>query len=86
MTARRHRNDAPLRAVVYARYSTNLQREDSIEGQVEVCPRVIDRQGWTFARAYDDRAMSGSTCGPSKPLICRAVANAARMQFSALSF
>ena len=61
MTARRHRKDAPLRAVVYARYSTDLQREDSIEDQVEVCRRVIDRNGWSFATVYHDRAMSGSS-------------------------
>jgi len=47
--------------VVYARYSTDLQREDSIEDQVEVCRRVIDRNGWSFGTVYHDRAMSGSS-------------------------
>ena len=61
MTARLHRKDDSLRAVVYARYSTDLQREDSIEDQVEVCRRVIDRNGWSFGPVYHDRAMSGSS-------------------------
>jgi DNA invertase Pin-like site-specific DNA recombinase len=38
-----------LRAAVYARYSSDNQREASIEDQLEVCRRYADRQGWTVA-------------------------------------
>src|SRR5690349_19076570 len=50
-----------MRAVIYARYSTDLQREASIEDQIEVCRRLIDRNGWILAKTYADRAMSGSS-------------------------
>ena len=39
-----------MRAVIYARYSSDLQREASIEDQIEVCRRYIERQGWTLTR------------------------------------
>ncbi len=34
-----------MRAVIYARYSSDNQREASIDDQVEVCRRLIDREG-----------------------------------------
>ncbi len=48
-----------MRAVIYARYSSDLQREASIEDQVEVCRRYVEKQGWTLVDIYEDRAMSG---------------------------
>ena len=50
-----------LRAVIYARYSTDNQREASIEDQLEVCRRYIARQGWTLTTTYEDRAQSGAS-------------------------
>jgi site-specific DNA recombinase len=50
-----------MRAVIYARYSSDLQRETSIEDQIEVCRRHADARGWTILRQYSDRAASGST-------------------------
>ena len=50
-----------MRAVIYARYSSDLQREASIEDQVEVCRRYIERQGWTLIRVFEDRALSGGS-------------------------
>ncbi len=32
-----------MRAVIYARYASDLQREASIEDQLEVCRRYIER-------------------------------------------
>jgi len=51
----------PLRAAVYARYSTGLQREASIEDQIRQCKAFIAGKGWTFMRSYEDRAMSGAS-------------------------
>ena len=34
-----------MRAVIYARYSTDLQREASIEDQVRLCKERIDARG-----------------------------------------
>ena len=50
-----------MRAVIYARYSSDLQREASIEDQIEVCCSHAEAQGWTVVRDYSDRAASGST-------------------------
>jgi DNA invertase Pin-like site-specific DNA recombinase len=50
-----------MRAVVYARYSTDLQRTASIEDQIRVCRERIEREGWTYLHAYHDRAMSGTS-------------------------
>jgi site-specific DNA recombinase len=50
-----------VRAIVYARFSTDLQREDSIKDQVEVSRRFIVQQGWTLTGTYEDRAMSGAS-------------------------
>jgi site-specific DNA recombinase len=50
-----------MRAVIYARYSSINQRAASIEDQIEICRRYIDRQGWTLACTYQDRALSGAS-------------------------
>ena len=50
-----------MRAVIYARYSSDTQREASIEDQIEICRRYIDRQGWTLVENYKDRALSGTS-------------------------
>jgi site-specific DNA recombinase len=50
-----------MRAVIYARYSSNNQREASIEDQLEICRRYVKRQGWTLICTYEDRALSGAS-------------------------
>jgi DNA invertase Pin-like site-specific DNA recombinase len=50
-----------MRAVVYARYSSDLQREASIDDQIEVCRRYAEAQGWTIVGTYRDAAISGAS-------------------------
>jgi site-specific DNA recombinase len=50
-----------MKACVYARYSSQNQRDASIEDQVEICRRFIERQGWVLAQVYEDRSMSGAS-------------------------
>ena len=50
-----------LRAVIYARYSTDEQRPESIEDQIETCRRFCAAKGWKLVGVYSDAAMSGST-------------------------
>ena len=50
-----------LRAVIYARYSSDLQREASIADQIEVCRRYAAEQGWSIVENYTDAAISGSS-------------------------
>ena len=49
------------RAAIYARYSSDHQRDASIEDQLRICRRLIDREGWQEAKAYEDAALSGAT-------------------------
>ncbi len=50
-----------MRAVVYARYSSEHQREQSIDDQIEVCRRYAVTQGWTIVESYSDAAISGAS-------------------------
>jgi site-specific DNA recombinase len=50
-----------MRAAIYARYSSENQRDASIEDQIEVCRRYAERQGWQVVELYDDRAASGAS-------------------------
>jgi site-specific DNA recombinase len=49
-----------MKAVIYARYSTDKQREASIADQQRNCEHYAERQGWTIAHRYADKAVSGS--------------------------
>ena len=49
-----------MRAVIYARYSSDLQNEASIEDQVRVCDGFLASRGWVKSQVYADRARSGS--------------------------
>jgi site-specific DNA recombinase len=48
-------------AVIYARYSSNLQRDASIEDQIQLCRERIQHEGWQYLHAYTDRAISGAS-------------------------
>ncbi|MFB6261336.1 MAG: recombinase family protein, partial [Thiohalorhabdaceae bacterium] len=53
--------EAVMRAVIYARYSVEMQAEASVEDQLRNAEAFIARQGWTYQPAYTDRAVSGAT-------------------------
>ena len=48
-------------AVVYARYSSDNQTEQSIEGQLRVCEQYAKFNDILIVDTYIDRAMSGTT-------------------------
>src|SRR5258708_7533879 len=68
-----------MRAVVYARYSSDLQREASIDDQLEVCRRLLDREGWQLTKVYADRAISGAS--RNRPEYQQLLADADRDRF-----
>ncbi len=47
-------------AVIYARYSSYNQTEQSIEGQIHICEEFAKKNGYTIIDSYIDRAMSGT--------------------------
>ena len=46
--------------VIYARYSSNNQTEQSIEGQIRVCREYAQRNNLAVAGTYIDRALTGT--------------------------
>jgi DNA invertase Pin-like site-specific DNA recombinase len=50
-----------VKAVIYARYSSDNQREESIEGQLRECKAFAERNGITIVGTYIDRALSAKT-------------------------
>ena len=47
-------------AVIYARYSSDTQTEQSIEGQLRVCNEYAKNNDILILRTYIDRAMTGT--------------------------
>ncbi len=47
-------------AVIYARYSSEKQNEQSIEGQLHICNQYAEANGLTIMDTYIDRAMTGT--------------------------
>ena len=50
-----------MKAVIYARYSSDNQREESIEGQLRECTAFAEKNDITILRHYIDRAYSAKT-------------------------
>lgn len=60
-----NRDEESMNAVIYARYSSDSQREESIEGQIRECTEYAKRNGITILGTYIDRALSArSADGP----------------------
>src|SRR6266436_4590131 len=49
------------KAVIYARFSTDLQNERSIEDQIILCRGYASREGIDVIEVYEDRARSGGS-------------------------
>src|SRR6478735_9670943 len=50
-----------MKVAIYARYSSDNQRDASIADQIRVCRAFAERQGWTIGQEYSDHAVSGAT-------------------------
>lgn len=50
-----------MRAALYARFSSDLQKQTSIEDQFLACRTFAARQGIKIVDAYDDAAISGAS-------------------------
>ena len=47
-------NEPPLRCAIYARYSSEMQNELSIDDQISRCREEVGRRGWRVAGIYSD--------------------------------
>lgn len=54
---------SPVRVAIYARFSSDLQRETSIDDQLTVARRYADAHGWSVQpeHVYTDAALSGAS-------------------------
>ena len=50
-----------MKAALYARYSSDNQRDASIADQIRVCRGYAQREGWTIGDEFHDHAVSGAT-------------------------
>ena len=68
-----------MNAVIYARYSSDNQREESIEGQLRECQSYAEKHGYTVIGHYVDRAYSART--DQRPEFQRMIEDSARKRF-----
>ncbi|HVB79572.1 MAG TPA: recombinase family protein [Candidatus Binataceae bacterium] len=69
-----------IRVALYARYSSDNQRDASIEDQLRICREHAERQGWTVVDNYSDRAVSGASM--LRPGIQELLQDAQRRRFN----
>lgn len=50
-----------MRVAIYARYSSELRRDASIDDRVRLCRDHAARAGWTVVETFADHALSGAT-------------------------
>lgn len=71
-----------MKAVIYARYSSDSQREESIEGQIRECTEYAMKSDITIVSAYVDRALSARTA--DRPEFQRMIKDSERRLFDAV--
>src|SRR6266851_5419695 len=54
-------SETTMRTAIYARYSTELQRDASISDQVRISHARIEAEAWLLAGTYTDQAISGAS-------------------------
>ncbi len=70
-----------MNVVIYCRFSSHSQNEQSIEGQLKVCYEYAERNGYTVIAEYIDRAISGKDA-ENRPEFQRMIHDSAKKQFS----
>ena len=68
-----------MRGVIYARYSSDNQREESIEGQIRENMAYAEKNGITIVGHYIDRALSAKT--DNRPEFQRMINDSAKKKF-----
>ena len=66
-------------AVIYARYSSDSQTEQSIEGQLRVCQEYAKHNDMIIVDTYIDRAMTGTN--DNRPDFQRMIKDSSKHQF-----
>lgn len=69
----------PDKAVIYARYSSDNQRDASIDQQVKACTKFADSMTLEVIRVYEDRALTGRT--DKRPSFLQMIKDSAKHKF-----
>ena len=69
-----------LTAVIYARYSSDNQREESIDGQLRECKAFAEKNDIQIVGTYIDRALSAKT--DNRPDFQKMIKDSAKKQFN----
>lgn len=69
-------------AVIYARFSSHAQNEQSIEGQLAACYEYAQRNGYAVIGEYIDRAISGKT--DARPEFQRMIEDSGKRAFEVI--
>lgn len=72
-----------MRAVIYARFSSELQDNRSITDQVSLARKYAETRGFALAGVYEDAAISGASL-INRPGLQRLLADAAAQKFAVL--
>jgi len=70
-----------MNAVIYARFSCDRQREESVEGQIRECRAYAEKNGLTVIDTYIDRAKSASKDTDKREDFLRMVRDSSRHLF-----
>ena len=73
-----------MKAVIYARFSSDRQREESIEGQLRECHEYAQKNGITIVHEYVDRALSASKDTEKRLDFLKMIRDSAKGQFEAV--
>jgi site-specific DNA recombinase len=71
-----------MKAALYARYSTDKQRDESIDDQFRACDRVAIAAGFDIVARFEDKGMSGGTA--DRPGYQALLSAARRKEFSVI--
>ena len=67
------------KAVIYARYSSDNQRDASIDQQIKACMNFARQEEYAVIRTYEDRALTGKT--DKRPSFLRMIKDSAKGEF-----
>ncbi len=71
-----------IKAVIYARYSSHSQRDESIEGQIRECTEFAKRNDFEIIDHYIDRGLSGKT--DNRPSFQKLIKDSEKSNFDAV--
>ena len=71
-----------MKGVIYARYSSDNQREESIDGQLRECTAFAEKQGIIVVDTYVDRALSAKT--DNRPSFQKMISDSAKGTFDVI--